>query len=72
MAAALERKKAEETLQKSQQEFASLFMNSPEALIYLDEKGNIININPRFNELFGYTLEEIKGKNINEGFIHSP
>jgi diguanylate cyclase (GGDEF)-like protein/PAS domain S-box-containing protein len=72
VAAALERKKAEETLQKSQQEFASLFKNNPEALVYQDEKGNIIDINPRFNELFGYTLEEIKGKNINEGFIHSP
>jgi diguanylate cyclase (GGDEF)-like protein/PAS domain S-box-containing protein len=72
VATALERKKAEETLQKSQQEFASLFMNSPEALIYVDEKSTILNINPRFTKLFGYTLEEIKGKNINEGFIYPP
>lgn len=67
-----ERKKVEEALQKSQQEFASLFMNSPEALIYVDEKSIILNINPRFTKLFGYTLEEIKGKNINEGFIYPP
>ena len=67
-----ERKKAEEALLKSQQEFVSLFMNSPEALVYQDEKGNIIDINPRFTKLFGYTLEEIKGKNINEGFIYPP
>ena len=72
VATAIERKKAEETLQKSQQEFASLFMNSPEALVYLDEKSTILNINPRFTKLFGYTLEEIKGKNINEGFIYPP
>jgi len=65
-----EPKKAEETLQKSQQEFASLFRNNPEALVYVDEKGTIININPRFTELFGYTLEEIKGKNIDSGIIH--
>ena len=65
-----ERKKAEETLQKSQQEFASLFRNNPEALVYVDEKGAIVNINPRFTELFGYTLEEIKGKNIDSGIIH--
>jgi diguanylate cyclase (GGDEF)-like protein/PAS domain S-box-containing protein len=70
VATALERKKAEETLQKSQKEFASLFMNSPEAIVYVDEKGTILNINPHFTKLFGYTLEEIKGKNINEGFIH--
>jgi diguanylate cyclase (GGDEF)-like protein/PAS domain S-box-containing protein len=67
-----ERKNAEETLQKSQREFASVFRNSPEALVYVDENANIININPRFTELFGYTLEEIKGKNINEGIIHPP
>src|SRR4030042_108438 len=33
-----ERKKDEEALHKSQQEFASLFRNSPEALVYVDEK----------------------------------
>jgi diguanylate cyclase (GGDEF)-like protein/PAS domain S-box-containing protein len=70
VATALERKKAEETLQKSQQEFASLFMNSPEALVYLDEKGTILNINPRFTELFGYIQEEIKGRNLDDGMIH--
>jgi len=67
-----ERKKAEEALRKSRQEFASLFKSSPEALVYLDEKGNVLDINPRFTELFGYTLEEGKGRNINDGMIHSP
>ena len=67
-----ERKKAEEALLKSQQEFVSLFMNSPEALVYQDEKGNIIDINPRFTELFGYTLDEIKGRNTDDGMIHPP
>ncbi|MBU4048030.1 diguanylate cyclase, partial [bacterium] len=67
-----DRKKAEEALRKNQQEFASIFRNSPEALVYVDENGNIININPRFTELFGYTLEEIKGRNLNDGMIHPP
>jgi len=67
-----EQKKAEEAIKKSQQEFASLFYSSPEALVYLDEKSNVLNINPRFTELFGYTLKEIKGRKINEGFIHPP
>jgi diguanylate cyclase (GGDEF)-like protein/PAS domain S-box-containing protein len=67
-----ERKKAEEALRKSQQEFANLFNNNPEALVYLDEKGNILDANPRFTELFGYTLEEVKGRNINDGMIHPP
>jgi diguanylate cyclase (GGDEF)-like protein/PAS domain S-box-containing protein len=67
-----ERKKAEETLLKSQQEFASLFNSSPEALAYLDEKGNIIDINPRFTELFGYNINEVKGRNLDNGMIHPP
>ena len=67
-----ERKKAEEVLLKSQQEFVSLFNSSPEALVYLDEKSNILDINPRFTKLFGYTLEEIKGRNLNDGMIHPP
>ena len=66
------RKQIEESLRISQQEFESLFYNSPEALVYLDEKSNILNLNPRFAELFGYTLEEVKGRDINEGFIHPP
>ncbi len=65
-----ERKKAEEALYKRQQEFVSLFKSSPEALVYLDEKGNILNANPYFSELFGYTLEEIKGRRIYDGMIH--
>jgi len=65
-----EHKKTEEALYKSQQEFASLFKSSPEALVYLDENSNILDINPRFTELFGYTLKEIKGRNINDGMIH--
>jgi diguanylate cyclase (GGDEF)-like protein/PAS domain S-box-containing protein len=65
-----ERKKVEENLRKSQQEFTSLFQSSPEALIYIDEKSNILHINSQFTKLFGYTLEEIKGRNINDGMIH--
>jgi len=67
-----QRKQDEEAIRKSQQEFASLFHNSPEAMVYLDENSNILNVNPRFTELFGYILKEIKGRNINEGFIHPP
>ena len=72
VAMAIQRKRTEETLHQSQQEFASIFKNSPEALVYLDENSNIKNISPRFTELFGYTLEEIKGENINGGLIHPP
>ncbi len=63
-------KKTEENLKKSQQEFASLFNSSPQALVYLDPKSNILNLNSRFTELFGYTLKEVKGRNLDDGMIH--
>jgi len=50
--------------------FASLFASSPEAALYDDENGRIININPHFTKLFGYTLKEIRGRNIDEGMIY--
>ncbi|MEA1939700.1 MAG: PAS domain S-box protein, partial [Candidatus Caldatribacteriota bacterium] len=72
VATAIDKKRTEEILRQSQQEFSDLFDNSPEALVYLDENSNIVNINPRFAELFGYTLEEVKGRNLNDGMIHPP
>jgi PAS domain S-box-containing protein/putative nucleotidyltransferase with HDIG domain len=72
VAIALHRKNTEEALRQSQQEFISIFKDNPEAIVYVDEKGTILDINSRFFELFGYTLEEIKGKNINSGIIHPP
>jgi len=66
-----DQKKADEALYIKQQEFASLFKSSPEALIYVDEKSKILDINAQFTEIFGYILEEIKGKNVDNGIIHS-
>jgi len=40
VATAIERKRTEEALQVGQQEFVSLFHSSPEALAYLEQKGN--------------------------------
>ena len=67
-----ERKKTEDALRQSQQEFISLFHSTPEALVYLDKNSNILKVNPRFTELFGYTLEEVKGRNFDDGMIHPP
>ena len=64
------RKKAERKLKKARKIFASLFASSPEAALYHDKDGNIININPHFTKIFGYTLKEIRGRNIDEGMIY--
>jgi len=66
-----ERKEAEKKLKKARKMFASLFKSSPEAALYHDKDGRIININPRFTEIFGYTLKEIRGRNIDvDNFKH--
>ena len=60
------RKKLEKEALKSQQRFEGLFTGNPEAAAYLEPNFCISRINPRFEELFGYSLEEVKGKHINE------
>lgn len=57
-------KKNEQVLQRSRQEFIGLFKNSPEALAYTDMDGIVLEVNKRFEEFFGYELEEMRGKHI--------
>ena len=57
-------KKNEQALQRSRQEFIGLFKNSPEALAYTDMDGIVLEANKQFEELFGYKLEEMRGKHI--------
>jgi len=45
------RKEAEKKLKKARKLFASLFASSPEAALYHDENGNIININSHFTKI---------------------
>jgi len=54
----------EQALRRSQQEFISIFNNSPEALAYTDMDGIILEVNKRFEELSGYELDELRGKHI--------
>jgi PAS domain S-box-containing protein len=61
-----EDKKTEKKIRENKQKFEGLFMGNPEAAVYLSQDFHILDMNPRFFELFGYTLEEIRGKHINE------
>jgi len=58
--------KSAREIKASQERFEKLFMNNPEAAVYMDSSFHILDINPRFAELFGYSLKEIKGKHIND------
>ncbi|MFQ6082978.1 MAG: PAS domain S-box protein [Candidatus Aminicenantia bacterium] len=61
-----ERKRTEEALQLQKAYFQSLFEYSPESVVTLNQNLLIENINPMFTKLFGYTIEEAKGKDINK------
>lgn len=57
-------KRSNKELQKQKNYFESLFNSAPAAIVSLDMNQNILDINPQFESLFGYSLNEIKGKNI--------
>jgi PAS domain S-box-containing protein len=56
-------------IRESQQKFERLFMDNPESAVYLDPHFHILDVNPRFSELFGYSLDEVKGKHINSAIV---
>jgi PAS domain S-box-containing protein len=61
-----ERKRAEEELSLQKTYFQHLFDNSPEASVILDDEDRIVDINKEFEKLFHYSIDEIKGKFIND------
>jgi len=64
-----EREEAQVAVQQSQRKFEALFVGNPEAVVYLGPDFHIVDINPRFKELFGYSLGEIRGKHINDAIV---
>lgn len=41
-------------------------MGNPEASVYLDAEFHIVDANPRFLKLFGYSIDEVRGKHIDD------
>ena len=54
-----ERKRAEEELRREKENFRILVEKSPLGISLIDENGHYKYINPRFIEMFGYTLVDI-------------
>jgi len=59
-----EKKQREKDLRESREEFKSLFNSNPQAVAYSDENFCVISINPKFTEVFGFTPDEVYGKNM--------
>jgi len=58
-----ERKKLQQALEESEQKYRAFFENSPDGVIILDLKGNIIECNETVFE-YGFRREDIIGKNL--------
>jgi two-component system CheB/CheR fusion protein len=53
----------ENALRDSEHRYRSLFNSSRDAILVADTGRRIIDANPALEQLFGYTLEELRGKN---------
>jgi PAS domain S-box-containing protein len=56
----------EDKLAKQEIMFKTLFENAPEAIALTTEDGIVIEINPLFTQIFGYTQDDIKGRSIDD------
>jgi PAS domain S-box-containing protein len=61
-----ERKSAEEELRVQKAYFQRLFEKSPEGIVILDGDDCIVEMNREFQNMFGYSIEEIRGKKVND------
>jgi diguanylate cyclase (GGDEF)-like protein/PAS domain S-box-containing protein len=58
-----------EELQLERAYFRQLFDNTPNPIVIMDRSDHIINANGPFEAMFGYSLEEIRGQELNELII---
>lgn len=59
-----ERKRAEDALQESETKYRNLFELSHNIILLLDRTGNIIDVNPRGQQLTGYPQSELRRMNV--------
>ncbi|EFI33734.1 multi-sensor hybrid histidine kinase [Desulfonatronospira thiodismutans ASO3-1] len=60
-----QRRQATREAEVRRSHFESIFENTKDAMVFFDTSHLIFNINSRFTAMFGYTLEEIRGKQVN-------
>ncbi|MFC1798532.1 transporter substrate-binding domain-containing protein [Thermodesulfobacteriota bacterium] len=66
IAVAIERNRAEETALASERKIRAMSDSSLDALVMIDGKANIIFWNPAAERIFGYSAEEVMGRNLHE------
>lgn len=64
-----EKKKKEAEIRKNETLFAQLFQNLPMAVVMLDDTGRVAQINRGFEAMFGYNINELRGRNLNDYIV---
>jgi PAS domain S-box-containing protein/excisionase family DNA binding protein len=59
-----ERKRAESALRESEDRFRTVAETASDAIIMIDEQSTIVFINPAAEIIFGYAVEEMRGKQL--------
>ncbi|HYE12733.1 MAG TPA: HD domain-containing phosphohydrolase [Patescibacteria group bacterium] len=59
-----QKKTAEELAQRQNLTFKALFKNSSDAIVLFDQNHKVTDINEKFTSLFGYFIDEIRGKEV--------
>ncbi len=57
-------KRMEQLLHKSQESYRSIFNNSPYAIAVTDIEGRVVDVNPMFTKIYGFSLEEAREKEL--------
>lgn len=66
MREAVGRSEAEAAFAAQQTYFAELFESAPEGILLIDEHDRVVHLNTEFRRMFGYTVEEAVGKQVND------
>jgi diguanylate cyclase (GGDEF)-like protein/PAS domain S-box-containing protein len=61
-----EQKHAEQRLVEQKKNLEALFTNSSDAIVFFDKDHHILDINQSFTTVFGYSLDEVIGKNLDD------
>jgi PAS domain S-box-containing protein len=57
---------SKKAVQERYERFRALFLENPEAVLFCDNKFRILDANPSFTALFGFSLQEVQGKDARE------
>jgi len=61
-----EQKRAEEALRESEERFRAIFESSPIAMVVRNLAGQFVQTNHAFQEMLGYTMEELQGMSFSD------